>query len=212
MESALHGGAAVPPVTPFECEQFLANGSIGAVNTKLDQSNVPWRVGVDWKVRPDDLLYATVSRGFKAGSSPILGGASYIQYTPVVQESLLAYEVGAKLSFFDHSLDLDASVFRYDYRNKQVLGRISDPLGLFGAIQALVNIPRSREDGAELQTRWRPLSGLTLSAAATYLQSKVTSDFYNYSQYPTGPTDLIDFKGESFPNAPTWSLNYGASL
>jgi iron complex outermembrane recepter protein len=51
---------------------------------------------------------------------------------------------------------------------------------------------------------------LTLHAALTYLDSRVTSNFLNYSAYSLGAADSINFKGEPFPFTPKWSLQYGA--
>ena len=208
---ALNGTAPVP-VSQSQCEIFHGspgNETLGPVSTQLYQNNVPWRVGIDWKPAADNLLYVNVSKGYKAGGSPTIGLTSEIEAAPVTQESLLAYELGAKTLLFDRSVQVNAAVFHYDYKNKQLLGRILDPTGIFGALQALVNIPKSREDGAELSLLWEPLRGLTFNAAATYLDSKVTSSFINYAPYITGPADTIDFKGESFPFTPKWSLNYG---
>src|SRR5258707_9435160 len=36
------------------------------------------------------------------------------------------------------------------------------------------NVPKSTVDGGELQLAWTPLHGLQLTAAATYLEAKVT--------------------------------------
>jgi iron complex outermembrane recepter protein len=210
LESVLQGGATEAPITASQCDIFTSNGSVGAIDTRLDQSNVPWRLGVDWKLTPENLVYVSVSKGFKQGSSPTLGGESYIQFKPVVQEELLSYEVGTKSELFERKLQVNATAFYYDYTNKQVIGRILDPTGVFGAVQALVNIPKSEEEGAELSIAWRPLSGLTLNTAATYLDSRVTSSFLNYASYITGPSDEINLKGESFPFTPKWSLNAGA--
>ena len=161
-------------------------------------------------MRPDDLIYFTASKGYKAGAAPTLGASEYIQYKPVTQESVLAYELGVKTQWFDRKLQLDATVFHYDYTDKQVLGRIIDPIGVYGAEQALTSIPKSIENGAELTASWLAIKGLTLSAAATYLKSEVTSNFLNFSPYTTGTTDMVNFKGESFPFTPKWSLNYSA--
>jgi iron complex outermembrane receptor protein len=73
-----------------------------------------------------------------------------------------------------------------------------------------VNIPKSREDGFEAAAVWRPIMGLTLNAAVTYLDSRVESDFFNYGPYVLSGTDTVNFKGEVFPFTPKWSLNYGA--
>jgi outer membrane receptor protein involved in Fe transport len=180
------------------------------VQNTLNQSNVPWRVGIDWTPFAHNLFYFTLSKGYKAGSSPSLGATTYTQLTPVTQESVLAYEVGAKSELFDRTLQLNLSLFHYDYTDKQELGRVLDVLGVYGALQTLLNIPKSREDGAEFSAVWRPVKGLTLNGAATWLDSKVTSDFLDYGPYPLGLNDKINFKGEAFPYTPKWSLQYGA--
>jgi outer membrane receptor protein involved in Fe transport len=180
------------------------------ITNKLDQSNVPWRVGIDWTPVENNLIYFNVSKGYKAGSSPSLGATTYTQLEPVTQESLLAYELGAKSQLFDQSLQLNLALFHYDYTNKQELGRVLDVLGVYGALQTLLNIPKSKEDGVEFSAVWRPIGGLTLNGAFTYLDSVVTSDFFDYGPYPLGANDLINFKGESFPYTPKWSLQYGA--
>jgi outer membrane receptor protein involved in Fe transport len=182
--------------------------AVGLVTNTLNQSNVPWRVGVDWTPIPNNLVYFTVSKGFKAGSSPAVGASQADQLTPVTQESLLSYELGTKSEFFDRTLQANVAIFHYDYTNKQELGRLLDPV--YGALQALLNIPKSTENGAELSVEWRAMRGLTLTGAVTYLDSKVTSDFFDTGPYPLGPTDLVNFKGEAFPFTPKWSGQLGA--
>jgi outer membrane receptor protein involved in Fe transport len=62
-------------------------------------------------------------------------------------------------------------VFYYDYRNKQVRGKFDDPL--FGALDELVNLPKSRIFGAEADITIRPVTGLTINGAVTYLDSAI---------------------------------------
>jgi iron complex outermembrane recepter protein len=205
-------GTAPATVSPTECDIFRGtpgNETLGPVSTKLYQNNVPWRVGVDWKPTVDNLVYVSVSKGYKAGGVSTIAVTTAVEAAPVTQESLLAYEVGAKSTLLDHSLQLNVAAFHYDYKNKQLLGRILDPTGIFGALEALVNIPQSREDGAEWSVLWEPVRGLTFNAAGTYVESKVTSSFVDYAPYITGPADTVNFKGESFPFTPKWSVNYG---
>ena len=57
---------------------------------------------------------------------------------------------------------------------------------------------------------WRPIRGLTLNSAVTYLDSRVVSDFFNYGPYVLNGTDTVNYKGEAFPFTPKWSLNFGA--
>jgi outer membrane receptor protein involved in Fe transport len=207
--ASLHGGTSGPGI-PGQCITLgpPPNFVPGIQHNTLNEHNIPWRVGIDFKPAEHTLLYFSVSKGYKAGSSPALGASQYYQLTPVTQESLLSYEGGIKTDLFDRKVHLDLSFFHYDYTNKQELGRLLDPV--YGALQTLLNIPKSRENGVEAALTVRPTEGLTFNAAATYLDSKVTSDFIDYGPYPLGPTDFINFKGEHFPYTPKWSVQWGA--
>ncbi len=207
---AAQSGGTSAAVMPGQCFTLgpPPNFIPGLQRNALNQTNLPWRVGVDWTPIAHSLIYFTVSKGYKAGSSPALGASRYAQLLPVTQEALLSYELGAKSELLDRTLVLNLALFHYDYTDKQELGRVRDPI--YGALQVLVNIPKSTEDGAEFSAVWRPVKGLTLNGAVTYLDSEVTSNFFNTGPYPLGPTDLINFKGEAFPFAPKWSLQYGA--
>ncbi|MFD2578029.1 TonB-dependent receptor domain-containing protein [Novosphingobium colocasiae] len=94
----------------------------------LKQHNTSWRVGLDYKVTDDVLLYGNVSKGYKAGSYPTASPASYVGLQPVTQESVLAYEVGAKSELLERHLIVNAAGFIYEYRDKQVQGSIADPV------------------------------------------------------------------------------------
>ena len=191
-------GTSIPP---GGCVSFRADGTPGFIDRKLKEDNISWRAGIDFEPAPGTLLYANVSKGYKAGSFPNLTISVEEQVRPVTQESLLAYEAGFKASMFNRTLQLNGAVFYYDYRNKQVRGLTSIPF--FGTLETLLNIPKSRVQGFELSGVWRPVNGLTIAPSITYIDSKVTRTFVNF----TGDGTLIDFKGQSFPNTPKWSGN-----
>jgi iron complex outermembrane receptor protein len=166
----------------------------------LNENNVSWKFGTDYRVLTNALIYANVSRGFKAGSFPSLAASDFTALEPVRQEELTAYETGIKTQLFDHTLLLNASTFYYDYKNKQVRGKLSDPI--FGALDALVNVPKSRIIGAEADVTVRPITGLTLGASLTYLDSKVV-DFTNAVD-TTGKAG-VNFDGVPLPFTPRWA-------
>ena len=168
---------------------------------QLKEDNISWRVGMNYDVTNDVLLYVNVSKGYKAGSYQSLPAASAATLQPVTQESVLAYEAGFKAALFDQKLQLNGAAFYYDYKNKQIRGIINDPL--FGNGEALVNIPKSRIAGFELGGTLRPVSGLTIAPSVTLIASKVRSSFS--SGTPDGTID--DFEGEPFPYTPKWSGN-----
>lgn len=175
------------------------NPAVPDFRSQLNQDNVSFRVGVDWKVVPDTLVYANISRGFKAGGFPTVATSSFTQLEPAVQEQLTAYEIGAKSTLFDRRLQLNAAGFYYDYKDKQILGSLNDPV--FGALPALVNVPKSEVIGFEVSAVARPTQRLTLSAGASYAKSKVRGDYFNFDPFSPVP---VNFRGEPFPSSPPW--------
>jgi outer membrane receptor protein involved in Fe transport len=185
-------------VQPGGCLTFTSTFPVifdPAVFDKLDEDNVAWNVGVNYKTAGDTLLYTRVSRGYKSGSFPTASVASYTGYTPVKQESVTAYEAGFKAPLFDRALELTAAAFYYDYKDKQLRGRKPDPV--FGTLDGLVQIPKSRVQGVEMSLLARPVLGLTLSGGATYISTKI-KDYTGFDAF--GQT--ANFKGQKFPFAP----------
>jgi iron complex outermembrane receptor protein len=207
LETITKKGVGVVPALPGQCFTLGPNLTPGLFQGQLNQNNISWRFGADWTPIEKTLLYATITKGYKAGDFPTLAASSYISLKPVTQESVVAYEVGVKSRFADNRVEVDGALFRYNYRNKQLEAREPDPQGIFGFLNALVNVPKSREDGAELTVKLRPVTGLTASAAVTYLDSAVVGKFSNFNPYVNIPLDL---QGEAFPNTPKWSFGVGA--
>jgi iron complex outermembrane receptor protein len=166
-----------------------------AVFDKLDEDNIAWNIGLNYKTAGDSLLYARVSRGYKSGSFPTASVASFSGYTPVRQESVTAYEAGFKAPLLGRALELTAAAFYYDYKDKQLRGRKPDPV--FGTLDGLVQIPKSRVQGIEASLLARPAEGLTISAGGTYISTKIT-EFTGFDAF--GQT--ANFKGQKFPFAP----------
>ena len=173
------------------------------VRQTLAQNNVSWRAGVDYKINPQTLVYLNVSRGYKAGSFPILAAATTSQYTPVTQERVTAYEGGIKASLFDRKVQFNSAVFYYDYGDKQVLTKAVDPV--FGVLDVLRNIPKSHVFGVEADVVVKAARGLTLSGSVTYLEAKI--DRYNGVDYVG---NVRDFAGQALPFAPRWNFGFNA--
>jgi outer membrane receptor protein involved in Fe transport len=186
------------------CFSLNANGVPGTPFIgSLKEDNVSWRAGIDYRLGSATLLYANVSRGYKAGSFPILAAATISQFNPVTQEKVTAYEGGLKTSFWDKRAQFNGSVFYYDYRDKQVLTKVADPI--FGILDKLQNVPKSRVLGLEGELTVRPAHGLTFNASTTYLDSKIQKyqgvDYVGTSR---------NFAGSPLPFAPKW--NYSINL
>ncbi|MCP5172315.1 MAG: TonB-dependent receptor [Porticoccaceae bacterium] len=173
-----------------------------AFKDELDEDNVAWRIGLDVDVTDDTLLYFNISQGYKTGSYPALAAAQFKTLAPVTQESNLAYELGMKTLMLDGNLQLNAALFRYNYEDKQVRGKVSDIV--FGTLDALVNVPKSEIRGAEFDVTYQPTDNLTLTAQMTYLDSEIK----NYEGF-----NIIgvfeDFSGDRLPFAPELTYSVG---
>jgi outer membrane receptor protein involved in Fe transport len=197
-------GVTYQPLVPGESVSINPKTCrTGVYRASLNQSNVSWSVGGSFKATPDTLLYVNVARGYKNGSFPEVSAATTTQYGAVSQESVLDYEAGLKSELAGGRVTLDVDAFHYDYSDKQLRAKTVDPI--FGLLDTLVNVPKSAVNGVEFEVRVRPLVGLDLRAAATYLDSKVKEydgtvgiDRVNGLAFPV----RASFSGVSLPFAP----------
>lgn len=172
-------------------------GSPGRFTGELNEDNVSWRIGADWKPARRTLFYANISKGYKAGAFPTTSASTFAQYLPVKQESVLAYEVGFKLQPVDRLLQLNGAAYYYDYNDKQLRSKLIDPV--FGLLDVIQNIPKSDVKGFELEAVLTPSEAFTLSAAFTYTDAKI-KEFTGISA--SGVT--ADFAGARVPFTPKY--------
>lgn len=186
----------------------FANGVTGQPSTSLTEDSTSWSVGVDYRLTDDVLLFANIKQGYKAGSSPHLSGSVFDSYTPVTEESLLDYEAGFKAGFMAGLLNVNGTVFFYDYEDKQLRAKFVDPI--FGQLDHLTNVPKSEVSGAELDLVFAPIDGLQLSASVTYLNAEVTEYSGVVGSELVGAVQVAiteDFDGTTLPYSPEWSYN-----
>jgi len=200
----------LPPVPPV----FIEQGSCvtlnvdtnlpvgGLVFDTLSEDNFSWRASLNYKPDVDSLVYFTASKGYKSGSYPLLPAIFDSQFQPATQESVLAYEAGLKTTFADRRVRLNGALYYYDYEDKQVRGFVD--VGFpFGNIPVLVNVPKSRAWGVDLELTAIPMEGLQISAGINYIDTEVRGDFNT----PDPLGDIFNINGEAFPMAPQWQFN-----
>ena len=176
----------------------------GKVDATLDENNVSWRVGADWKALPNTLIYGNISKGYKSGSFPIISATESDQFNPAKQESLLAFEAGFKTSLIDQTLQLNGAGFYYHYYDKQIQGDVADPI--FGALPKLVNVPHSHIAGFEVSALWTPLPNFTISPGLSFAQTRIDGNFSTFNYLGL----LQNVTGERFPNTPEWQASIDA--
>jgi outer membrane receptor protein involved in Fe transport len=194
-------GPLAAPIGRNDCNTFNpATNSFGIVNSRLDENNFAWRGSLDITPNATTLIYASISRGYKSGTSPINAASNAAQNLPARQEQLTAYEVGAKLGLLDRKVQLNLAGFYYDYKDKQISAYFADPI--YTALARLDNIPKSEAYGIEGELTVRPARPLTLIANALWLKTRING--YVGTNAAGRPQD---FDGARFIYSPEWTLS-----
>ena len=178
--------------------QFIPSFGVGVTGfaNHLKNTHTPFKVGLEGKLAPDILVYASYATANKDGAINI--GA--LQTTPVKPEEVQTWEIGEKASFLDRRLQVNGAVFSSQYDNLQIAQ-------IIGPIAALANVPKTTIRGAELEVVAQPVSGLRLTAGVGYIDGTF-DDFINSRTIPGPlPAPPSDLSGNQVPNISKWSVN-----
>lgn len=186
----------------------------GGLERRGKSSRVSGRAIIDWKPTDDVLLYASYSRGYRAGTFNGLAYGSSNQVYFVKPEGVNAYEAGFKTRFADNRLQINGSVFYYDYKGQQ--GQVVDAT----ATANLISLDGTMK-GIELDVQLQATDTLKLSAALGLLDSKYADGDCpaNPALIPNFPAQLgscvvssggpVSVAGNPFPYAAKSSINLG---
>lgn len=180
----------------------------GAIVAELDDTrtddNVSGKIGLDYAINDDWLVYGSVSTSYKAGvfyASPA-GAPEALSF--VEPEEIVALEVGFKASLLDNTMQINGAIYTYEYEDRQslilALSTVTNT-----AFASLGNVPESEVTGAEIDFRWLPTEGLDLRAGVSFIDAEVTKS----------PGDTVRGlplvqpieEGERLSQAPEWSYN-----
>lgn len=170
----------------FDWRQFQAAGTIGAfpgrfsgavAGSRRNDKNLSWRAIAQYQASDDIMVFGSVARGFK--------GAAYDQQlvsaTPVFVEPEIptSYEIGVRSTLFDRKATINLTAFRSDFKNFQAQAFDQN---VVPARFTTVNAGKLNTQGVEAEVTVRPTTGLTLSGAATWLDTEY-KDFRNIACY-----------------------------
>ena len=162
------------------------------------------KIGVDYLLSDDILMYGMISRGFKSGGFNGANSNTTQQLKPYGEEELTSYEIGTKATLLDGSMQLNAAAFYYDYEDKQ---EQDASVTFVGNISGLTNVPESEIYGAEIDLNWLPTDGLQVSFGAAWLDTEIKkwdAVDRDASSWPT--TVTRDVSGNELSQSPEWSF------
>lgn len=172
-----------------------------------------WKVGAEFTPTPDNLIYASVSTGFRSG------GANN-QFAPTPNygpQTITAYEIGSKNTFANGQGVANISFFYNDMND--ILSNTFVQVGP-SLVVARSNGGSSRAYGAELELAYDFDNGFKVDANFSYLNAKFQTFtasapsgyglFTGFDVVP-GTTNLLDLSGNEVPISPTFTGSIGAS-
>ena len=135
---------------------------------KVSFSRLTGRAVLDYKVTPNNLLYASYSRGYKSGGiNPPLPPAFSVP-TTFSPETIDAFEIGSKNTFGNGELRLNLTGFYYKYANLQ-LSRIVARTSVNDNVNANIY-------GIEAEAIMSPTPAFVVNMNASYIHTKVSND------------------------------------
>jgi iron complex outermembrane receptor protein len=158
-------GFGTLPGAPAQIAAFVNVGD-GVLSNELNYSETTYRLGVEWDVGEDSLLYATFENGYRAGGVDLSSASP--TYDP---EYIDAFTIGSKNRFLDNTLQLNAELFYWKYEDQQVT--------YFTTLNSASAFPIANGDatiqGLDVDVIWAASDRTTISGNVQFLDSTYDS-------------------------------------
>ncbi len=149
---------------------------------------VTWRFNLDYTPTDDDLIYLSATKGLRSGGMNLVFFSSNSTFDG---EELIAYELGYKGTKLDGRLQLNASVYLYDYENVHTFSNGASFAG--GYTTNVIAVPKGEMKGVELDATWLAGDNFTLGANFSLTKSKYKSDVFAINPIDeNAPESLFD--------------------
>lgn len=200
----------------FSGRLATSNGALTAGKSS-DKPLTP-KAGVQYQLADDKMIYASASKGFRAGgvSSQVSQticqtaldnlGITAADIPPAFgPDTVWSYELGGKFRLFNR-LQLNLAAFRIDWKDVQVTTTLTCGQGF------TANGGKARSEGGEMSLEYRPIDPLYLYVNASYIDA-------HYIDAVTGPVGKNAIvqpvpslnAGDKF-NVPPFSMSAGAQF
>ncbi|HEY5679860.1 MAG TPA: TonB-dependent receptor [Pseudomonadales bacterium] len=160
--------AADPDSAPSISEMA---GQVMNVTGELDSDNTSIKVGLDYRINDDVMVFATYAEGFKAGE---FGARASSAFTlgPTDDEESRSYEIGIKSDWMDGRLRVNATAFYTEFENLEFGVFFPSEDNPTGQETSAQNIGEATNKGFELEITAVPVDGLTLRGSLGLLDAE----------------------------------------
>jgi iron complex outermembrane recepter protein len=163
------------------------------VDAEKSFSNVSPQVALAYRLRPDETLYATVGRGYKAGGFNAASPAGSEAYG---EEKTWHFEGGVKTLFANGRISTNAAIFYIDWKDLQL--NVPDPI--VPAQFFIANVGGAVSKGIEVEVNARPAPGVDVFTAVGY----------THARFGAGSvSSAVNVEGNKIPNTPDYTASAG---
>jgi len=169
-----------------------------AGSSHLDQSSWSGKIGVNYRPAEDALLYASIARGFDAGTFNSYFLTNDAALEPTRPETVTTFEIGVKDRVLP-GLQVNAAMFYSDWKDI-ILTEIENRAGVNAPY--LTNGKGATIAGGELEAFWVPITSLQITLGGSYVYQSL-KDLYEQNLF--GQT--VNLKGGRLANSPEFQFN-----
>lgn len=199
----LNGGLVADASVPggFRATEKVVNGGI-PISVSVyrpfhrKDTKVTGRLNLDWDVTDNTMFYLSATSGFRSGGYNLVFFSATPTYDP---EELVAYELGYKTQLLDSTLQINGSIYYYDYSTIHTVATEVTP-GLLpgsaalGTTTSVLPAPGASISGIEAEVLWLATDQLTAGGSFSITPSKYTKDLF------IKDPAAIDTPGSLFPS------------
>lgn len=184
-------------------------------NQSSKENGVNPKLGIDYKIDTDKMVYAQIARGFRPGglvpsipgnsqSDPLgcfaqlqaLGYTSAAQTKSYQSDHLWNYEIGSKTAWADNRITVNGAMFLVKW------DKIQQSVNLACGFQFRANAGAAEIKGAELEVHARATSNLDVSGGVGYQRARITKESTLVPQLTVGSRVY---------QTPDWTANASAT-
>lgn len=186
-----------------DSDPVIPTGDDGSVALDDDWNEVTFKLGADYQLTDDELVYLSYSTGFQAGGFRTLcfgDLSSSCGGTAFKPETVGSFELGWKRDMANNTLRLNVATFYAMYDDIQQI--VINSAGGF----PIDNIGQVDVYGLELEVAWSPIADLNMYAQAGYQKSNFGSVD---PSSPPGGLDGLAPPTDELPSNPRWQGKVG---
>jgi iron complex outermembrane recepter protein len=170
------------------------------IDTRANWSKLTWDAGLLYHFSGGKMVYLSGGTGYRQGTFSSPSGSSMNQFSVLQPETNLAFEIGAKTSWLENTLQVNAAAFNYDYSDMQVF--VLQPIAAGSPLSIESNAGKARDRGAELEVKSLPAERWLIGGALGYVHA-----IFSRFDTETSAGVPVSLAGNRFPRQPQWTAS-----